>query len=252
MWARARVVVPGLLVPGGGYLALGAWRQGLAFLSIGLLVGAIWTRMFTELHWGLALFWGVLCLAAVLGADTVSRQSLGQSRGIAWTINAGALFVAFGLLVGRLLALLAPLGDDASAVAMTEARRLLVIGQLSAFGLGGMVVGWWAPRPVRTAAWGALLALGWSLARGVRDVGAEAALEMVRARLPHLAGLYALSLGAALAFAWLTSRVARPGGRVRVEATPPRTAPPPVTPPRTVHLHAPETPESDASPPSES
>jgi hypothetical protein len=245
MWVRPRVVLPGLLVPGGGYLAIGAWRQGLAFLSIGLLVAALWTDLFTEFHYGLLLFWSVLCLAAILGADTVSRQSLGESHGVAWIINGAALFVAIGLGLGKALSLAALPGTAGSALAMNDARRLLVIGELAAYGLGGILLGWWAPRPVRTAFWAAALAIAWSFARGAHELGVDATVALVRTRLPHVGGFYGLSLGAATGFALLTSRVARPDLPAR-SAAPQRVAPPPVTPPREVH---PRGPEEASSPP---
>jgi hypothetical protein len=236
MALRPRVLIPGLLLPGGGYLAIGAWRQGLAFLSIGLLVGALWTDLFTQFRYGLLVFWGVLCLAAILGADTVSKHSLGQSRGVAWIINASAMFVVIGLALGKLLAVVGLVGPT---VTMAEARRLLVIGELAAYGLGGIVIGWSAPRPVRTALWGALLALAWAFARGAQDLGVGIALDLVRSRGPHLASLYALDLAAATGFALLTSRVARPGVVERAPSEPPRVLPPPVTPPRDVRPSGP-------------
>lgn len=240
MRIRARVVLAGLIVPGGGYLAIGAWRQGLAFVSIGLLVTALWTDLFTELRFGAALFWGVLCLAGILGADTVSRQSPGEGHGVAWVVNGAALLVVLGLGLGALLALVGPPRVDGAVIAMTEARRLLVIGELAAYGLGGILLGWLAPRPVRTALWSALLATGWSFARGTHDLGVEATIELLRTRLPHLAGLYALDVGATGAFAWLTSRVARrPGVAATRDPAAPATRPPPVTPPRDVQVGRP-------------
>jgi hypothetical protein len=236
MVLRPRVLIPGLLLPGGGYLAIGAWRQGLAFLSIGLLVAGLWTDLFTQFRYGLLLFWGVLCLAAILGADTVSRHSLGQSRGVAWIINAAALFVVVALAAGKLLSVAGLAGP---AVTMADARRLLVIGELGAFGLGGILIGWTAPRPVRTALWGAALALAWAFARGAQDLGVAAAIELARSRAPHLAGLYALDLAAATGFALLTSRVARPDALEKAPSEPPRVPPPPVTPPRDVRPSGP-------------
>jgi hypothetical protein len=122
---------------------------------------------------------------------------------------------------------------------MAEARRLLVIGELAAYGLGGIVIGWCAPRPVRTALWGALLALAWAFARGAQDLGVAIALDLVRSRGPQLASLYALDLAAAAGFALLTSRVARPDAVEKAPSEPPRVLPPPVTPPRDVRASGP-------------
>ena len=233
MKLKARVLVPGLLIPGGGYVMLGAWRQGLAFLSIGILVAALWTDLFTEFRFGVLLFWGVLAAAGILGADQVSRQNVPHSLGVAWIINGSLIFVATGLVIGGTIGAAGVLVVSDADFDFHRALQLLVVGELTAYGVGGLVLGWFAPRPVRTAVWSAIVALGWAFVRGVGDRGVEATFALLGTRWPHLLALYGLcivSAGVCALIAGLTARrdaIAAQSDAAGTERYPaPRTPPP--------------------------
>lgn len=238
---KVKVLIPGLVLPGGGYLALGAWRQGFAFLTIGVLVAALWTDLFTEFRYGLLLFWGVLSLAGILGAEQVSRTSLGEGLGLAWIINGTGIFIALeaitSVVIGRADTLAMSGGGP---IDMSKAVQLMLMGELGAFALGGCLMGLLAPRPLRTALWSALLAVGWASVRGANEVGVEAAIGLIRARWPQLAVLYGGCLAAAFAGALALRLIRRkpttPSGRHEVKVI----HPPPVTPARQIQLHGPD------------
>lgn len=237
---KIRVLVPGLLIPGGGYMVLGAFRQGLAFLSIGILVAALWTDLFTHFRFGLLLFWAVLSLAGILGAEQVERHSLGEGLGIAWIINGTFILVGLGLGIGALLQLSGVLeGGHRGPVNLDRARYLLPIGEMMAFALGGLILGLVPAHGARTAFWSASLAIGWSLIRGINEVGVEKAITLIQDRWLQVVLLYLLSLLAAVITAWIASTVM---SRWRHKQAMPQVKlirPPPVSPSRVVHWRDP-------------
>lgn len=227
MRLKTRVLIPGLIVPGGGYMALGAWRQGLAFLSIGLLVAMLWTNLFTEFRFGLLLFWGVLSLASILGAEQVSRTDMPGTHGIAWVINGSLIFVVTGLALGLLISATDLLGVSDSDIDLSRARRLVVVFEILTYGCGGVIIGWFAPHPVRTALMSAMGAVCWSVVRGTYDEGFEAAYALLRTDWAPLLLLHGLCVISAGISAFITRVVAR---FVLPQPDAPREDDPPVDP----------------------
>lgn len=201
---KMKVLLPGLIVPGGGYMVLGAFRQGLAFLSIGVLVAALWTDLFTQFRFGLLLFWAVLSLAGILGAEQVERYELGEGLGIAWILNGALILVALGLGIGFMLHKSHLIEDGARGpVNLERARYLLLIGEMIAYGLGGLLIGAARRTGVYTALWSAFIAIGWSLTKGVNEVGVEKAWALIEDRWLQVLFLYTMATLATLTGAWI-------------------------------------------------
>ncbi|MFN3200125.1 MAG: hypothetical protein ACE366_17135 [Bradymonadia bacterium] len=238
---KMRVLVPGLLIPGGGYMVLGAYRQGLAFLSIGLLVAALWTDLFTQFRFGLLLFWGVLSLAGILGAEQVERYDLGEGLGIAWIINGTFILVGLGLALGFVLKFTHLLSDGTQGpVNLDRARYLLLIGEMTAYSLGGIVLGIvQAQGAPRTAAWSAVLAIGWSLIKGINEVGVEQGISLLQDRWVQMLFLYLMCLISAVMSAWVASYVTARWRRQQATPHVKLIHPPPVSPSRAIQLKGP-------------
>jgi hypothetical protein len=203
-----RIIAAGLVIPGGGYLVTGAWRRGLAFLSIGLLVTAIFTDLFTEFGAGIALFWAVLCAAGILGAEEATQHGVPDAGlGLARVANGTALLVGLGLVAGAIVSALGGVPDDAQSMDMLAARGRLLFGEAFVHALGGAVIALFSIRPVQTAFWSTIFALGWAFVRGTSDLGLESTWFVMKDRWPQVLVLYGVSLAAAVIAAFLTARL---------------------------------------------